>query len=695
MKINSRFTFILVCTMAITGCMSLEERLASNDPTIKRNAEYELVANSRRTGNEADRIAAIKRVTDTGLLMEIALTAHTEQKKKHGMVPSTIPDGMEALAKLKEEKILEKLAIEAESREIQLAAIKRISNQETLLNLYGRCYDMRIRKHILLRLNSESLVKVPYSTEIVPFWRSISDQRILAQIYRDGDAILNEIDKQAILDKLTDAKVIEEMIVPPSDSEVENHNRKVSQRKQMLQGNISMAEQRIETCMDSAKRDEENWRFSSAQKERAKAKRIKSEIMKWKWELETLDKTSNVFLYVGDRDGINVEKHRALLRKLPDDQIVEIALKQLDPYSEYQWNRHNVRVLEQVIAFGSCVKEEKNVLRILKEVVNKIESVRKACLRLVFGSWGNEDIKQATKLVERFPQISDAAYGILVCQNGMGWKYLLKKITPEVAYRILAERKIVSEGLEAELAKMLPAEKIDMKIYESVHSDAAQKIIIAKMSADMKKSVAEKNIKAFTLVEEKAKAAAKETFELQGFYLGMDWEDMKTVLAHHFPDLEIKEERDGESNDDDYIIVLPNQRSPFCYASANNKKVYQFNFGKKILKKWYVYDAQTFRDWAYTYSRESKIDMKYMQIQKEAEVHDSMDLSRSYRVWFHQESYQYKHNAKGYRLTYFGEEKDFTGYGGLGGALIKEKAASQFRYVRGDPGSLRAEIDND
>ena len=65
------FVCTLIGVLAITGCMSLEERLASNDPAIKRNAEYELVANSRQTGSEADRIAAIKRVTNAQLLMEI------------------------------------------------------------------------------------------------------------------------------------------------------------------------------------------------------------------------------------------------------------------------------------------------------------------------------------------------------------------------------------------------------------------------------------------------------------------------------------------------------------------------------------------------------------------------------------------------------------------------------------------------
>ena len=87
--------------------------------------------------------------------------------------------------------------------------------------------------------------------------------------------------------------------------------------------------------------------------------------------------------------------------------------------------------------------------------------------------------------------------------------------------------------------------------------------------------------------------------------------------------------------------------------------------------------------------------MKYKEIEKEATVYDSLDLSQSYRVWFHQESYQYRHNTKDYRLTYFGEEREYTFHGGINGELIKELAEPKFRYTRGDPGSLRARVEND
>lgn len=312
--------------------------------------------------------------------------------------------------------------------------------------------------------------------------------------------------------------------------------------------------------------------------------------------------------------------------------------------------------------------------------------------KVEWSDWQNED---AMKLVSLLPAVSNSMVARLIDESGDGVILLIGMISPEVAYATVAEGKAKTQALELELVKRLPREKMDLKVYKGACSDAAKKAIYAAMSPELQKQVHEANDKAFAGVVEKAKSASKETFELEGFYLGMSWEDMKIVLAHHFPDYKIEDKRDGEDEDSAWVIYLPDQRSPFCYADAKEKKVYQFNFGKKMLKKWYKYDVQNYAQWAIAYSRENKIDMQYKMVEKEATVYEPMDMSRSYRVWFYQHSYQYKHNEKEYRLTYFGDEKDFTVHGGIGGALIKEQAAPKFRYVRGDPGSLRAKIERD
>lgn len=88
-------------------------------------------------------------------------------------------------------------------------------------------------------------------------------------------------------------------------------------------------------------------------------------------------------------------------------------------------------------------------------------------------------------------------------------------MSADVAYNLLSGKKVKSATLESELLKKLPKDRLQM--------------------------IVEAKEKAFVAVCEKAKAAEKETFALDGFYLGMSFDDMKVVFSHHFPKLEIKE----------------------------------------------------------------------------------------------------------------------------------------------------------
>ncbi len=300
-----------------------------------------------------------------------------------------------------------------------------------------------------------------------------------------------------------------------------------------------------------------------------------------------------------------------------------------------------------------------------------------------------------SKFLKGLPWLDDSMMKFFICGDETSWRFFIDSIPENMAYDILVEGKAKSKEFERKLVEVLPIARIDMKVYKGVHFDETRKAVMAKMPPELQKAVAEEEEKAFRAICEKAKAAAKETFELDGFYLGMTFDDMKIVFGHHFPKFEIKEAIDGEGKNANYVIYVPGQSSPFCYASGAEKKVWRFNFGKKLLKKWYPFDVQTPAEWAVAYERATKVDMRFKLIEKDTTVYEPMDMSTSYRVWFHQESYQYKNNTKEFRLTYFGEQKDFTCEGGIGGAIIKEMAAPRFRYVRGDPGSLRVQIERD
>ena len=390
----------------------------------------------------------------------------------------------------------------------------------------------------------------------------------------------------------------------------------------------------------------------------------------------------------------NPDDRAKLLSVLSEDEAVKYALDEIEHHSVYSWNKDKMLPLNDAIAVTKVIKNSDGIVKIVSAILAKIASYQKECKGSWSMSWGKEDNDKANALIKKFPKFDDATIATLICADETSWSYFKDSISADIAYTVLAGGKAKSAELELALVKKLPKEKVDMAVYNGVKYDDAKKAVNAAMSPELKKQAAEAAEKAYSAIVEKAKNAAKETFELDGFYLGMSFDDMKVVFAHHFPDWQIKEAVDGEGKDADFVIYVPGQKSPFCYADCGDKKVYQFNFGKKILKNWYKYDVQNYAEWASAYNREHKIDMQYKMVEKEATVYES-DMSRSYRVWFYQHSYQYKHNTKEYRLTYFGDEKDFTIHGGIGGALIKEQAAPKFRYVRGDPGSLRAKIERD
>lgn len=400
----------------------------------------------------------------------------------------------------------------------------------------------------------------------------------------------------------------------------------------------------------------------------------------------------------GDLFVANADQRVMLLKKLPENRMVELALdgikKEVTKYNAGDWETNGNWNFETAILVAGCVKNSNAKVHIVSTVLSQLYEIKKANSNTLMLSWTEKEESRMTQLCKQLPQLTEGEIGLALCRSRNGWPLLIDSVSPAVAKRVLAEKKANYEGLEIALSEKILSEDIDLPLYHAVRSDKARKLLVAKMSESVKKELESVSTKTFTTIMEKAKAAAKETFELHGFYLGMEWEDMKQVLSHHFPDYTITERRDGDEKDADYVVYIPKQSTPFCYASAKDKEVYQFNFGKVVLKKWYKYDAQAFGEWARSYSRENKIDMKYKLLEKDTEVYE-MDMSRSYKVWFHQETYQYKHNTKEYRLTYFGEEKDYTFHGGIGGALIKERAARAFRYIRDNPGTLRATIEND
>lgn len=721
-------TFAIAGALAISGCASLDERLASNDPRVKNEAEHELIASSRENGDESMRVAAVKRITNKDYLYEIAMDAEPSYRTIGGKKISTVAEGVAAIEQLgldgtkKDDfKKLIPLIVKSKSAEVRLAALAKVNAQGVIAHVAAGNSDAKVRQAAWARVNTESGFAEVAKGAIDKKMAAAAFGKLKDQKYID-EVVLKTSDKTILLsgmgkvsdktglasrvfskDLIGDNEVTGKFIADCADDTmlvkiVNEHGEKLTSEQfaaikaksksvEVQNAIAAIADKKIVASLRKLEKEYEDCNQD-------KQKDLMVEKVGIAFASLSLNARIQYFGTVSERFRNTDKFYQVCASRLPENERVKVILGDIAKHHVYDWNRGDLVALEAGIASIAEINDPKSVVAIVSAILDKVVQYRKECKKSWTMSWGSSDEKQVNELLAKLPPLSAASIEELVCHGSVTWKYFIDKVTPEIAYRILTKGKAKSDELEVDLVKKLSAPKVDMKVFAGVKTDAGKKAVMAAMPAEVKKAAQESTAKVLAAVMDKAKKAKKETFEMHGFYLGMDWEDMKLVLSHHFPDYEITETRDGDDKDADYVVYITKQSTPFCYASAKDKKIYQFNFGKLVLKKWYKYDVQTFMEWARAYSRETGIDMKYKMLEKDTEVYE-MDMSASYKVWFHQESYQYKHNTKEYRLTYFGEEKDYTYHGGLGGALIKERAASAFRYLRDNPGTLRAQIERD
>lgn len=146
-----KITITILGATLLAGCASLEERLASNDPATKREAELELISQSRRSPNQGDRIAAINRVTDQEVLLVVATSAQG----------AYVPDGLAALAKLNGENTFVAVVNSAQNAQVRKAAFDKVNNQEVFEKLSVGASDPSIRVAAFDKLTSqEAILKI-------------------------------------------------------------------------------------------------------------------------------------------------------------------------------------------------------------------------------------------------------------------------------------------------------------------------------------------------------------------------------------------------------------------------------------------------------------------------------------------------------------------------------------------------------
>ena len=396
-------------------------------------------------------------------------------------------------------------------------------------------------------------------------------------------------------------------------------------------------------------------------------------------------------LVIGNPKLSDPKQVATLLGYLDDNTVREVASAMLNKVDKYNWNSGDTNPF-LVIAELAATSRGDTALNLSSAILKKIDALKKECGESVVG-WRGTDDKKAADIVTMLPlnRISPESLGKLIVSCGEASRYVLPAISSESARNLLLSGDAKSDDLEVGLVGRIPPEQLDIALYRAVKSAKGKKAVMDAMPQAQKELAKKEQAKEIGIVWAKSKAAAKETLAYNGFYLGMSFEDAKAMFVHHFPELQFEEGIDGKGNDADYCIYAPGQSNPFCFASVKDGKVYQFNFGKRLLKKWCKYDASTIRDWAKAFGREHGLEMKLDFINRDGEVYTmsgNLEAEPHY-VSLHQEIWTYKNGAKNYRLTYFGERK-IQGNGPVITGLAREK----WKYISADEGTLRIVIDN-
>jgi len=180
-SLKNQWMVLSLCGLTIAGCMSLEERLASNDAGVRRDAEYELIQQAYKKGSQQDRLAAIARVSDQGLLFSLAMKSQ-ENTAKEGAAAvqkltdasqvlqvakeSVVPDvGATALSKVNNVASYADIAQRAKTPAVRAAAYEKITDQNQLLSIAQETKDKTIKLSAIKRVSDkEKLLPIVFAS---------------------------------------------------------------------------------------------------------------------------------------------------------------------------------------------------------------------------------------------------------------------------------------------------------------------------------------------------------------------------------------------------------------------------------------------------------------------------------------------------------------------------------------------------
>ena len=508
-KKMNKFVFIAttVISVAMTGCVSIEDQLNSQDPNVRVQGEYRLLTNARLSGKPEEVVSAINRIQTKSLLLEIAKNA--SQKR--------IGEGQAALSKLTDEKDFATLACSAEAPQIRRMAFAKVSKQETFLAICTQAGDPMIRKFAMDKLSPDNLAKLPYSSALLPYWKKITDQKTLAKIYRDGCGTFPQEDLKAIAEKIDDEAILEEMVIPPPGRETAMAQRNRENEIFKLSNEIKELRNKAEKRNKDANRAKKNWDLREEKRARQEVYNLLAQITQIQKRLDLMKNSPVTGLYVTNRIaqaalygriknadvfgriatatdeyGRPLFKTREqlipILEKMPEDKALEFALGKLKSFGIYQLGNDDLVPLEIAVSLAGVAKESKTRVRLAVEAFGRIESIKDECKKDFRYNWRDSSEKFAREYAESFSLSEDEKAEILA-MGSLAGRRVAEIAGEETARKALTSGRSLGRDIEEQLVAKIPADKIDLPLYESVKSKVAKDALYEKMSDSVKESI--------------------------------------------------------------------------------------------------------------------------------------------------------------------------------------------------------------
>ena len=221
MNAKHLMTGAIVGALALAGCMSLEERLASNDAQVRREAEYELVSQARKSGKVDECVAAVGRVSDQQLLLGVAQSSPNGYEK----------EGVAAVGKISDEANLLTISKTAKSEKVAVAAIGKLAKQESLLDV-ARCAQFQ-------------------AARLAAYMRMSDQDQMLQVAMASQDAKI----KLAAIDKVTDMEKLLPLIFAPQRTTTSSPVRAAQRSAQKGDAKVKMTlmKQKMAQSLDHKK----------------------------------------------------------------------------------------------------------------------------------------------------------------------------------------------------------------------------------------------------------------------------------------------------------------------------------------------------------------------------------------------------------------------------------------------------------